>query len=290
MISSPSMSALMKPGKQKRDLALAMFMDEDLWNGGRVVTRMAADPIRRSLWDMPKQSLPVPGIFLSKAYFRDIAKRKAEYLESIAIPLESVADEQSSDLGAEANTQGVTPEQTLTVGLVHYQPLFDPDAEKWFINVDIDPGQLAEPMVRFGWVRYQPTAPDGLRVSPPVVQWAQVMPDRHVVAEIVDKSVKVSINGAASLDAKRIRPQDAADNAERYSKLRMSMHLVMERTLSSGMPERSQMMIHNMPEDGVGEEQLDPKEPNILTWAKHISLPVEYDPKAAYFMFLEEVG
>jgi len=85
------------------------------------------------------------------------------------------------------------------VSLLTYRPRFDPDDETWFADVTIRPGADPQPFVRLGLVRYQPNASELLRVSEPVIEWAQIPEDRTVTVK-VDKDdprrIEVIVSGA----------------------------------------------------------------------------------------------
>src|SRR5262249_27823245 len=70
-------------------------------------------------------------------------------------------------------------------------PRFDVDHENWFCEVELKAGTAPEPFIRLGLVRYQPFAPPELRVSEPVVEWAQIPQDRLVVASVDKKNPKL---------------------------------------------------------------------------------------------------
>lgn len=169
-----------QPNKGYYDLE--NFIDEDLGPGGGYISRMGADPIRSAQpgLESPDSTSSRPGLFLGPNAFRG----PAMYVPRVTVPL---ASESNADNGAadDANL-GSTP--TLTVGLVTFEPRFDPASETWYVDLDLDTGPLAEPFVRLGLVRYQPHAPERLCASTPVVQWLQPIPWRR--ARVVKKEIK----------------------------------------------------------------------------------------------------
>lgn len=64
--------------------------------------------------------------------------------------------------------------------LLTFRPRFDLDGECWYCDLDIHAKGVSFPFVRLGLVRYQPLAPKELQVSAPIVDWAQIPPDRTV--------------------------------------------------------------------------------------------------------------
>jgi len=199
---------------------LPQFIDDDLGPGGRFVSRMGLDPIAGQddeqllqglACEVPLEKFGVefragqvrranrPGLFIGPDTFhRDLGReegdpRKATYVANAQMP----TVEQARDVGA------LVPGKSLTVGLICYRPLFDPETEEWYVDVDLDIGVLSEAMVRFGLVRYQPHTKADLRVSEPVTQWAHVMASRHLtVTQNEFGGLTLSLFGAAALSRK----------------------------------------------------------------------------------------
>ncbi|MGV2975043.1 coiled-coil domain-containing protein [Roseibium alexandrii] len=192
-------------------LDLQNFLDEDLGEGGKFVTRIGADPIRgqhpyfADFWQRKKdeekkreyaEDLRL-GIFAGQPQFRDLNLPKDDPNRAYFVPEVIMPTVRPGDL-----TEILPPNKTLTVGLVVYTPRFDPDLEEWYVDVVLSPGLLPEPFVRFGLVRYQPNTRPELQVSEPVVQWAQVMPTRTLsVSENGKDNFLVEVRGPAAFDA-----------------------------------------------------------------------------------------
>jgi hypothetical protein len=68
----------------------------------------------------------------------------------------------------------------MLVSLLTYEPRFDIDYERWYIDIHIDAGSLPEPFIRMGLVRFQPHARPEMQVSEPIAQWVQLMPKRTI--------------------------------------------------------------------------------------------------------------
>ncbi len=119
----------------------------------------------------------------------------------------------TSGTGADAET--TRAESTLMVSLLAYQPRFDVETESWYVDVGVECDREAEPFVRFGMVRYQPHAPANKQVSYPIVQWAQLLPRRHVDVEstISQTQIKVDIKviGLAVDSPPRAKQERAAE-------------------------------------------------------------------------------
>jgi hypothetical protein len=68
----------------------------------------------------------------------------------------------------------------MLVSLLTYEPRFDIDYERWYVDIRIDAGELPEPFIRLGLVRFQPHARPEIQVSEPIAQWVQLMPKRTI--------------------------------------------------------------------------------------------------------------
>jgi len=187
-------------------MLLADFTDEDLGPGGRFVTRWGADPIRESVGPIgpfPRSALED----LVNPSYDGSDEERPSYVERAAMPIREELQEYINQSGATAtggspratdNSQSTEPE-SLNVGLATYVPRFDIESEKWFVDLAFAPGQMVEPFIRLGLARYQLHAAEALRVSAPVVAWAQIMPQRtiHVWREPGHKSdlIHVQVSG-----------------------------------------------------------------------------------------------
>ena len=85
----------------------------------------------------------------------------------------------------------------MLVSLVTYTPRFNAEQENWYVDIDMSPCEAVYPFVRLGLVRFQPHAPRNLQVSEPVVEWAQIMPERTASAtaskQTIDGKPKVVV-------------------------------------------------------------------------------------------------
>ena len=71
--------------------------------------------------------------------------------------------------------------QFMSVGLLLFEPRFDPESERWYVDVELkDVSAFSEPFMRFGIVRYCQHGREDLRVSQPSVVWAKILPQREV--------------------------------------------------------------------------------------------------------------
>lgn len=179
-----------EPGKNDPPAATMNFVefsDEDLGPGGKFTTRWGADPIRS-----PGQQM---GPFMPNTAFADFPTGNARevepsgnlagYVPEIIVP---IVDPHSSDADA-----AITGDASIRAALLTYVPRFDVEAEKWFVDVNLNTHDHDSPFVRLGLVRYQPHAAPQLRCSAPVVAWGQAFPTRKVSvsAESVKRAGKV---------------------------------------------------------------------------------------------------
>lgn len=331
-------------GKQGSDperlLDLGDFEDADLGPGGEFVTRLGADPTMRQnpdlareeqanafdrvslLGDLPKNlamAPHAPGPFLAPyAFHRDLARddgdvRKARYVGKVTMPI--VADAEYRDT--------LAPNETLTVGLMCYTPRFDPEDEEWFVEVDLDIHGMPQSFVRFGLVRYQPNTRPEFRVSRPVKQEAQVLPDRHLKVAASGRMLSFDLVGIAGRGAKSLL-DDSLDRQSRfagdrggkmaetiaareaeYAKPLVTMRLFAEHTLGSGLTTRTPLGVREPDQSDAGdileilrrdptmihEDQrgLKPEEHGWLSrWTHDFQLPEGIDPDASLVLFVEE--
>lgn len=168
------------------------FSDLDLGPGGAYISRWGADPTnggrREPAWLIPPSAFTQ----VDRDTGKDLPGRPL-----LAAPRPPRRPWSPLDPGADADEvvyvpratmpipgdpTGIpgAPTPTMEVALLAYRPRFDIDAEHWYFDVEIDPLGMVEPFVRLGLVRYQANAPKHLRVSEPVVEWAQLLPPRTV--------------------------------------------------------------------------------------------------------------
>lgn len=162
---------------------LPSFEDRDLGPGGAFVTRRGGDPVRAGFTQETKMFLAAKdftGVQLPGQ--RPLAPRdfEAEWVGNVTMPIQPEAP--PDDTTPEPAAQDLHP--PLNVGLLLYEPRFDPVREEWYVDIGVKPSKTAEPFIRFGLVRYQPNTVPALRCSPPVTQWAQPMPERWAIARM----------------------------------------------------------------------------------------------------------
>jgi hypothetical protein len=173
---------------------LDFLQDQDLGTGGAWVTRWGADPTRElgrpQGWLLSKDNFPDVDLTLNPELV--FSKPPASHphgpvlVKNVLMP---VPVEPDAAPAADAKPAG----GFMAVSLVTFAPLFDPEQECWYVDVNISPCGAAYPFLRLGLVRFQPNAPRALRVSEPVVEWVQVMPERTVTAKAKLKGGKVLV-------------------------------------------------------------------------------------------------
>jgi hypothetical protein len=177
------------------------FTDDDLGPGGAYVTRWGADPIHSEGevgWFIGLNN------FADRPYWADNAidsidaedkdtgilwpeceVYKPRLVENVLMPLPKSKDDSNSksngavDLVAES--KAAQDNQFMMVSLLTYAPCFDVDTERWYVDVDIDPGASPDPFLRLGLVRFQPHAARNLQVSFPTAEWVQIVGKRREV-------------------------------------------------------------------------------------------------------------
>ncbi len=185
-IVGTSSVSIKSPYSDERVIDLPNFEDEQLGPGGRFITRWGADPIRLTQQEsgplIPFNSFadldePVPG------------QPKPVRVNNVMMP---VTD------GDAGNGKEEKVSSFMQVGLIAYEPRFDVDKEEWFVDFKLTAGQMAEPFVRLGLVRYQPHTREDLQLSFPVVQWAQLLPKRTASITVVNgeqRRIQVRVYG-----------------------------------------------------------------------------------------------
>jgi hypothetical protein len=224
-----------------KTMDLSDFDDLDLGPGGAFVTRWGADPIRGG--PGPEGVLMPPHAFsdrvaaagLSRAIFVSKAMMPIPQPDKSSAPTAALTP--SADGCAApasivaAPTAGASEKpQWLQVALLTYEPYFDVDQERWFVDVALDPFDTVEPFVRLGLVRYQEHAPSHLQVSEPVVEWAQILPRRTLRVVVGAKTstqgwpIRVDVLGGAALRGKDDGLQRASVTPhERLPRMRISL-------------------------------------------------------------------
>jgi hypothetical protein len=252
-----------KPNSVADLMELADFEDRDLGPGGKFTTRWGGDPIRNN--DGPKGPFLPAGALSGFDDTPAPGQEPPGYEKSIAIPLEDLREvekkaEQQPELAERAY-------ETMMASLATFVPRFDVESEKWFVDVAFNYYSLMEPFVRFGLVRYQEHAAEGLRVSAPVVSWAQVYPARTMTVRAWRSSrgavfLKVHVNGLAS---GRARNDTGGDVEMVYPKMRISVVEIGD-------------TIAGLPRENVARARREGKDVPAVHWSVWSS-PTDQDPQ-----------
>ena len=150
------------------------FSDSDLGPGGEFTTRWGADPIREG--QRPK------GWLIPATAFLDLydSQSGAELERNVLMPIPRKPDA----AGNNTQTGSAAGREFMLVSLLTYEPRFDIDYERWYIDVRIDAGEVPEPFIRLGLVRFQKHARPELQVSAPIAEWVPVMQRRNVCVNV----------------------------------------------------------------------------------------------------------
>ncbi|MCV6602304.1 MAG: hypothetical protein OIF54_12230 [Cohaesibacter sp.] len=207
------------PPSEARDFKLDDFRDEDLGKGGRYITRLGADPLKQEIDSIkafmsyqvfsPDPHLVDDMMEYRKGWASPVARKNC-LVENVAMPLGIVNG--NGDDTTDGDSNGVGPGnrrsndndktdtlETMMVSLVLFAPRFDPDRERWYVDIEMqDHSVFSEPLVRFGLVRYAPNARPDLRLSPPTVVWANLLPERHVDVHVEKSYINVKVTGRTS--------------------------------------------------------------------------------------------
>jgi WD domain, G-beta repeat len=178
------------------------FTDDDLGPGGVYVTRWGADPIHpegelgwfiglNSFADQPYWAKTAIDSIDAEdkdtgILWPECDVYKPRFVKNVLMPLpksETDANPKSKDTAAAPVAEGKAADdhQFMMVSLLTYAPRFDVDTERWYVDVDIDPGASPDPFLRLGLVRFQPHAARNLQVSFPTAEWVQIVGKRRDV-------------------------------------------------------------------------------------------------------------
>ena len=164
---------------------LADFDDAFLGEGGPFVSRWGADPIRGGLGpDGPLMPARAFADHEATLHTVDDGSWDAESEAALDGDRPVYVTRARMPLPRRSGEPKDAPTRFMQVGVLAYVPRFDVEQECWYVNVAIDPLGVVEPFVRLGLVRYQPRAPIDLQVSQPIVEWAQILPERTLRASV----------------------------------------------------------------------------------------------------------
>jgi hypothetical protein len=83
-----------------------------------------------------------------------------------------------------------------TVQVVGHRVQWSQDRRLWYCDIELDPGATYMPFVRLAFVRYQPNALDGAKISKVVLgDFAQVLPRRRSTFKSTGVQVTVALHG-----------------------------------------------------------------------------------------------
>lgn len=187
-----------EPGREHMNMV--GFDDQDLGPGGAFVSRWGGDPTKTR---HPESWLIATGAFGDVPQSSNAKRlpwtpldKDADDVEVVYVPRATmpVPHDEAGAHGSSSQHASATME----VALLAFRPRFNIDQEYWYFDLKLNPHVAVEPFVRLGLVRYQGNAPRALRVSEPVVEWAQLLPQRSVRARVRGRQVTVTVEGHAS--------------------------------------------------------------------------------------------
>lgn len=268
---------------------VAHLVDADLGPGGSWVTRWGSDPIRSTGhamgWLLSKANFPKVTVLsdreASEVFSKapDLHPDGAQVVGNVLMPLPGDSD-------AAPGIGNRPASGVMAVSLITFAPRFDPEQESWYVDVEVDPCGAVYPFLRLGLVRYQPNAPRALQVSEPIVEWAQVMPERKVKATATRIEAKQKIRIEATIEGLASSPAVAwpqKNPTERPPRLLVSL-------LRRWKPEDGQKL---GPE--TVHEEITVMEPqcgaDCMRWSASFTVPVQdYErPGDNWSIFVEEV-
>lgn len=237
-----------------RMMKLSDFQDEDLGPGGKFITRWGGDPTRFPAERIASSASSSSSgrTLMPASAFLDLSQDSGTGFVPEQVPRVSMPIRVEESTGKPENEiNGDIP--TLDVSLLTYRPKFDISEEQWYVDVPLAHPREAEPFVRLGLVRYQPHAPEGLRVSYPVVQWTQLLPRRTVEVRRSGLAVTIHVEGLAtsphnslierSFKASHELPL-SSDEKERFLTAPMTARIIREANLPIGVATRSTEVFH----------------------------------------------
>ena len=91
-----------------------------------------------------------------------------------------------------------------TVRVIGYEPEYDPETRRWFVDIALQNAPVASPFLRLAVVRWQPNSLPGCEVSGVAVTgWTQPLPERRLSVSRPDAAtVQVTVSGVTA----RLRP------------------------------------------------------------------------------------
>jgi hypothetical protein len=97
-----------------------------------------------------------------------------------------------------------------TVQVVGHRVQWDADRRLWYCDIELDPGATYMPFVRLAFVRYQPNALDGAKISKVVLgDFAQVLPRRRSTFKRTGAQVTLALHGTVPDHGPMLFPGDS---------------------------------------------------------------------------------
>ena len=259
-------------------LKLAKFEENHLPDFANLISRWGSDPIEYFHPDGWSDWVIPPSMF---ADFTDSASGKltslrkdAAHVEDLRLPLQEPRSDQ----------QAIGDTRYLNVDLLTFVPRFNPHYERWYVDITLDPGQMAAPFVRLGVCRYQQYAPRDLQLSfagTPFERQLQTSRKASVIrttAEDGSATINVTVRGAAGPE-----PDLTTSPADINAATRMRIHLVGRNKRTGALEVTAQKQVQA---STTGPFDISPE----VTWQSEFQIPADYlvDNRLDLEVYIEE--
>lgn len=172
-------------------------------NGGEL-PKGAADYISRWGRDPISDSGALPALIPASAFRNAVKSAKT------IMPLPAAKKPGAPDTGLAPPTLS---NATIEVSLALYDPIFDPDTGRFYVDIEIDQNESYEPWVRLGLARYQEHSIGTLHCSLPVKSMVRIPADRQLEVEI-DETRRISLRYSGIGHGAKKKPRGIADRPE----------------------------------------------------------------------------
>jgi hypothetical protein len=205
------------------------ILDSIVTDGGGELPKGAADYISRWGRDPISDSGALPALIPASAFRNALKSAKT------VMPLPAAKKPGAPNTGLEPPTPS---NATIDVSLALYDPIFDPDTGRFYVDIEIDQNETYEPWVRLGLVRYQEHSIGTLHCSLPVKSMVRIPADRQLEVEI-DETRRISLRYSGIGHGAKKKPRGIADKPEVALLARPTLDVTVLRTPSpsfSGAP------------------------------------------------------
>lgn len=180
----PSASATPDPKYKEDFVSIESLEARELAGAATAVTRWGSDPVEAfnpgGDRPLPKRQ-PWHDWSVPPSLFADFRLDHPTILAPLPTrPDASFVPKVRMPIPDEEQEEAVTFRQRfLNVDLLAYRPRFDVDSERWYVDVDLDPGIMINPFIQLGVVRFNAMAPRDLQLSFPGTPFDFQVPSRR---------------------------------------------------------------------------------------------------------------